>query len=324
MIPPPSALSRPFNAASGKVVALAGGVGGARLADGLARILPAEDLTIIVNTGDDFEHLGLSICPDLDTVCYALAGISNPATGWGRADESWQALETLGQLGGPTWFHLGDRDLGMHLERTRRKRQGELLSQITGHFCRALGIDVQVLPMTNDFTPTWVYTKEGELPFQEYFVRRQCQPEVTGFRFANIEMAVPAPGVLAALDAAQRIVICPSNPWVSVDPILAVTGIRRTMERRTVVAVSPIIGGQTVKGPAAKMFAELGIQPSARAVAEHYGSLLTGFVLDTLDKEQATEIERMGIRTFVTDTWMKTVQDRERLAKEVVQFAMTL
>ncbi len=319
-----SSSTTPFDAASGKVVALAGGVGGARLADGLARLLPAEDLTIIVNTGDDFEHLGLSICPDLDTVCYALAGIANPATGWGRADESWQALETLGQLGGPTWFRLGDRDLGMHLERTRRKHLGQTLSQITGHFCRALGIGAQVLPMTNDSTPTWVYTKEGELPFQEYFVRRQCQPQVTGFRFSDIEMARPAPGVLVALDAAQRVVICPSNPWVSVDPILAVPGIRSAAEQRKVVAISPIIGGQTVKGPAAKMFAELGIQPSARAVAEHYGSLLAGFVLDTLDQDQAIEIERLGIRTFVTDTWMRTVQDRVRLAEEVMRFAMTL
>jgi LPPG:FO 2-phospho-L-lactate transferase len=311
-------------ASFGKVVALAGGVGGARLADGLAQLLPPGDLAVIVNTGDDFEHLGLYICPDLDTVCYTLAGVSNPATGWGRAEESWQALETLGQLGGPTWFRLGDRDLGMHLERTRRRRAGQPLSQITAHFCRALGIGVQILPMTDDAMPTWVYTREGELPFQEYFVRRQCQPQVTGFRFANAESARPAPGVLPALQAAGRVVICPSNPWVSVDPILAVPGMRAALAGRPILAVSPIIGGQTVKGPAAKMFAELGIEPSACAVAQHYRELLSGFVLDTLDRDQAAEIEQMGLRTLVTDTWMRTAHDRMRLAKEVMQFAMTL
>ncbi len=178
------------------VVALAGGVGGAKLADGLAQALPPESLTIIVNTGDDFEHMGLSICPDLDTVCYTLAGIANPATGWGRTGESWQALESLSELGGPAWFRLGDKDLGVHLERTRRLRRGQPLSQITRHFCQAWGIRHPVLPATDDNVPTWVYTDEGELPFQEYFVHRHCHPRVTGFRFEGVEQAQPAPGVL--------------------------------------------------------------------------------------------------------------------------------
>ena len=306
------------------VVALAGGVGGAKLADGLAQVLPTEELTIIVNTGDDFEHLGLYICPDLDTVCYTLAGIANPATGWGRQGETWGALETLGQLNGPTWFRLGDHDLGLHLERTRRKRAGQPLSQITDHICEALGVKTKVLPMSDEATPTWVDTDEGELPFQEYFVHRHCHPRVTGFRFQGIERARPAPGVLESLQAADLVVICPSNPWVSVDPILAVPGMRKAVEARPVVAVSPIIGGQAVKGPAAKMYAELGIQPSALSVARHFGNLLTGFVLDRLDEGQADDIIQMDIHTLVTGILMKTPADRRRLGKEVVDFGSRL
>ena len=308
-----------------KVVALAGGVGGARLADGLAQALPPEDLTVIVNTGDDFEHLGLYICPDLDTVCYTLAGLANPAMGWGRADETWRALETLETLGGPTWFRLGDRDLGLHLERTRRKQLGQPLSQITQHFCAALGVLPRVLPMSDDPVPTWVYTKEdGELSFQEYFVHRQCQPQVEAFRFAGAELACPAPGVLEALHAADRIVICPSNPWVSIAPILAIPGIKATLQERSIVAVSPIIAGQTVKGPAAKMYTELGIQPSALAVARHYDELLAqvlhplGFVMDNQDADQVNDVEALGMHVLGTNTLMKTAQDRVRLAKEVL------
>lgn len=307
-----------------RAVALAGGVGGAKLADGLARALPPENLTVIVNTGDDFEHLGLYICPDLDTVCYALAGVANPATGWGRADETWGALETLGKLGGPTWFRLGDLDLGLHLERTRRIRLGQPLSQITEHFRRALGIHPRIVPMTDDSVPTWVNTDQGELPFQEYFVHRQCHPRVTGFRFQDVERARPAPGVLDALQEADLVVICPSNPWVSIDPILAVPGIRTALRGTPVVAVSPIIGGQAVKGPAAKMYAELGIQPSALSVAFHYSDLLSGFVLDDLDADQADAVRESGIRTWITGTLMRTLEDRARLGKEVIKFALSL
>jgi LPPG:FO 2-phospho-L-lactate transferase len=284
----PSSLAS--KAASLKVVALAGGVGGARLADGLAQVLRPANLTVIVNTGDDFEHLGLFICPDLDTICYTLAGLANPATGWGRSAETWQALETLATLGGPTWFRLGDHDLGLHLERTRRRRLGQPLSQITRHFCRALGIQVSILPVTDESVATWVDTDEGSLPFQEYFARRQCQPRVSGFHFIGVEQARPAPGVLEAISQADLVVVCPSNPWVSIDPLLAVPGIRQAIQSRPTLAVSPILGGQTVKGPAAKMFAEMGIEPSALAVARHYGKMLTGFVLDRIDAPQAQEI----------------------------------
>ena len=305
------------------VVALAGGVGGARLADGLAQILPAENLTVIVNTGDDFEHLGLYICPDLDTVCYTLAGISNPATGWGRSGETWQALESLGALGGPTWFRLGDRDLGLNLERTRRLHVGIPLSRITRHFCQALGVKARILPMSDDPVSTWVLTDEGNLPFQEYFVHRQCQPRVSGFQFAGIERARPASGVLEAIQQSDLIVFCPSNPWVSIDPILSVPGIHQAISRRNEqvsLAVSPIIGGQAVKGPAAKMFTELGLQPGAREVARHYGRLLDGFVLDQADAEEEPDIQALGLQTLLTDIIMRTNQDRVRLAKEVIAF----
>jgi LPPG:FO 2-phospho-L-lactate transferase len=308
------------------VVALAGGVGGARLADGLYRLLPPERLTVIVNVGDDFEHLGLRICPDIDTVVYTLAGLGNPATGWGRSNESYAALETLGELGGPAWFRLGDRDLGLHLERTRRLQAGETLSEVTQRVCRAWGVQARVLPVSDDPVPTIVLSDEGELAFQEYFVRRGCRPRVRGFRFDGAPAARPAQGVIEAFQAADVIVVCPSNPWVSVDPLLAVPGVRAAIERRrqagaAVVAVSPIIGGQAVKGPAAKMFTELGIDPSALAVARHYADLCTGFLLDVVDSTLQPAIAETGLKTFVTDTLMKTPADRLRLAAETIAFA---
>jgi LPPG:FO 2-phospho-L-lactate transferase len=307
-----------------KIVALAGGVGGARLVDGLAQALPPEALTVIVNTGDDFEHLGLYISPDVDTVCYTLAGLANPQTGWGRAGETWGALDTLGKLGGPTWFGLGDHDLGLHLERTRRLRNGQSLSQVTRDFCQALGVGPRVIPMSDDYLPTWVETDQGDLPFQEYFVKHSCQPRVRGFRFERAEFARPGAGVLESIQGCDLVVICPSNPWVSVDPILAVPGVKQAVRARPVLAVSPIIGGRTVKGPAAKMYAELGIQPSALAVARHYADLLSGFVLDSVDENQAPNMHDMNVKTLVTDTWMKTRQERRRLAQEVIDFGSTL
>ena len=304
-----------------KIVALAGGVGGAKLVDGLAGCLPPEALTIVVNTGDDFEHLGLYICPDLDTVCYTLGGIANPETGWGRVDETWNAVDSLSALGGPAWFRLGDRDLGTHLERTRRLRAGEKLSQVTRDFCRSWNIPYTVLPASDDIVPTRVYTEAGEMPFQEYFVHRQCQPKVTGFRFQGAEQARPAPGVVATLHAADLVVLCPSNPWVSIDPILAIPGIKNAVSSRPVLAVSPIIGGQTVKGPAAKMYRELDIEPCALSVARHYASLLTGFVVDRVDEKEKVAIQALGIEVLVTDTLMKSRSDRLRLAAEAIQFA---
>ncbi|MDD5370528.1 MAG: 2-phospho-L-lactate transferase [Anaerolineaceae bacterium] len=303
------------------VVALAGGVGGAKLADGLARALPPSDLTLVVNTGDDFEHLRLRISPDLDTVCYTLAGLANPDTGWGQKDETWHALESLAKLGGPRWFGLGDRDLGTHLERTRRLAEGEPLSRITHDFCITWGINQRVLPMTDDRVATMVLTRDlGDLPFQSYFVEKRCEPEVTGFRFDGIAEAKPAPGVIEAIQDADLVVICPSNPWVSIRPILSLSGVEESLKDRPVVAVSPIIGGKAVKGPAAKMYSELGIQPSALAVAHHYGNLLTGFILDQTDEHFINEIGQSGIIAYATDTLMLTADDRYCLAKDVLDF----
>jgi LPPG:FO 2-phospho-L-lactate transferase len=303
-----------------KVVALAGGVGGAKLADGLAQVLPPEDLTIIVNTGDDFVHLSLKICPDIDTVCYTLAGLANPDTGWGRVDETWKAIEGVTQLGGPVWFGLGDRDLGTHLERTRRLREGQPLSQVTRDFCAAWGIGPTVLPMSDDPIPTIVLTEDGELPFQEYFVHQHCEPRVSGFRFEGVEDAKPAPGVVQAIQDAALIVICPSNPWVSIDPILAVPSLKAEIESRPVIAVSPIIGGKAVKGPVVKMYRELGIQPSALAVANHYRGLLVGFVFDEIDRELESDIQHLNVRTMMMDTLMSSSSQRKCIGQEVLNF----
>ena len=296
-----------------KIVALAGGVGGAKLAHGLAQILPPEDLTVIVNTGDDFEHLGLYICPDLDTVCYTLAGLANPETGWGRANESWNVISNIEKLGGPNWFRLGDQDFGTHLERTRRLKGGQSLTQVTKDFCAAWGIKHTVLPMTDSAVRTMVDTDEGELAFQEYFVHRRCEPRVKGFRFDGVDIAESVVGTREAIEAADAIIVCPSNPWVSVDPILRVI----PKINKPVFAVSPIIGGKTVKGPAAKMYAELGIEPSAAAVAAHYQDILSGFILDNVDAHLS---DKIGVRTLATDTLMNNLTDRARLATDVLNF----
>ena len=306
-----------------KVVALAGGVGGAKLVDGLALALPPSDLTVIVNTGDDFEHLGLNISPDLDTVMYTLAGVANPETGWGRADESWAIFEALGALGGPTWFRLGDRDLELHVERTRRMGEGESLSKVTMDLSNGFGIETQLIPMSNDPIRTIVHTDEGPLAFQEYFVARGCQPEVRSFEFQGVESAEPAPGVIESLRAADLIVFCPSNPWVSLDPILAVPGVQDAVELRPSIGVTPIIGGKTVKGPAAKMFAELDIEPTALAIAEHY-PFLDALIIDTVDSEWIEPIRQRGMQAFATNTLMDSSEARLRLAQESLEFASQL
>jgi LPPG:FO 2-phospho-L-lactate transferase len=306
------------------VVALAGGVGGAKLVDGLAAILPAERLTVVVNTGDDFEHCGLRISPDLDTVTYTLAGLASTETGWGRGQETWKVLEELRRLGGPTWFRMGDRDLALHLERTRLLKAGKALSEVVKRLCDAFGVAVRVLPMCDEQVTTVVLTQDGDLPFQEYFVARGCEPVVTGFRYQGIEGAAPAPGTLQALSEADLVVFCPSNPWVSLDPILAVPGTREALAHKTVVGVSPIVGGKALRGPAAKMFTELGIQPSPSAVAQHFRGLLKGFVIDVVDRGEAGAIHREGIAVRVTDTVMKDRRSRARLAQDVLNLGAEL
>ena len=311
---------RPLSTVHRRIVALAGGVGGAKLAHGLAQILGPEELTIIVNTGDDFEHLGMYICPDLDTVCYTLGGLANPETGWGRVGESWNTIANVERLGGPAWFRLGDQDIATHLERTRRLKEGQSLSQITRDFCKAWGIQHTILPMSDSPVRTMVDSDEGELAFQEYFVHRQCAPKVKGFRFDGVEVAEPVVGAKEAIEEADVVIICPSNPWVSVDPILQVI---KTINK-SIVAVSPIIGGKTVKGPAAKMYSELGIEPSALAVAKHYRDFLTGFVLDTIDASMESEVKQLGVKTLAIDTLMNNLTDRTRLAKDVLHFTRSL
>ena len=302
-----------------KVVALAGGVGGAKLVDGLYSVLPAEDLTVIVNTGDDFEHLGLSISPDLDTVMYTLAGLANPETGWGRADETWSFLETLESLGGPTWFRLGDRDLALHTERTRRLRNGRTLSEVTNELCEALDIHVRLLPMSDDPIHTIVHTNEGALAFQEYFVARACEPTVRSFEFVGADSAKPAPGAIEAIRQADVVIFCPSNPWVSLDPILAVPEIPEAVQARATIGVSPIVGGKAIRGPAAKMYTELNVDPSALAVAQHYPQL-DALVIDSADADWMEPIRASGMQPFVTDTVMDSPETRRRLAQEVLEF----
>lgn len=304
-----------------KVTALAGGVGGAKLAHGLARILPQESLTVIVNTGDDFTHLGLSISPDVDTVVYTLAELSDQERGWGRGNESFHALDVVRQLGGESWFRLGDLDLGLHLQRTTLLRRGIPLSEVTQAFCEAWNVPAAILPMTDDLVRTIVETPEGDLPFQEYFVARGCEPRVRGFRFEGLANAAAAPGVYASLEEADIVIICPSNPWVSIDPILGIKGVRERLVEKKVIAVSPIIAGKAVKGPAAAMYADLGIEPSALAVAAHYQGILEAIVIDRTDAALREEIERLGIQVFLSETIMKSIEDRIRLAEEVIDFA---
>ena len=318
-------MSAAEDTSTGPVVALSGGIGGAKLVLGLSRVMPAADLIVVANTGDDFEHLGLAISPDLDTIMYALAGLDDPQRGWGRRDETWTFMAALAALGGETWFQLGDGDLATHVERTRRRAAGEPLSAITTDFCRRLGIATRLLPMSDDRVRTRLRTNEGWLDFQDYFVRYRCAPVVHELAYDGAATARPDANVLAALaDLRLRaVVICPSNPFVSIEPILAVPGLRAAIATcaAPVVAVSPIIAGRAVKGPTAKMMAELGLATSASAVARRYQNLLDGYVMDHTDAAAAGEL---GIPVTVAHTLMTTLADREELARCVLATADTL
>lgn len=308
-----------------RVVALSGGIGGAKLALGLSRLVPGEDLIVVANTGDDFEHLGLRISPDLDTLMYTLAGLANLHTGWGRAGETWTFMAALERLGGETWFLLGDGDLATHVERTRRLAAGEGSSAITADFCRRLRVGPRLLPMSDQPVRTVVRTPEGELDFQRWFVERRCEPEVRGLRFAGIEDALPHPEWMRALTRPDTgaIVICPSNPFISIDPILALPGVREALRNAPapVIAVSPIVAGDAVKGPTAKMMRELGLPVAAHAVAAHYAGLIDGYLLDAAD---AAEAERIEVPCRTTATLMREESDKVRLAAEVLRFAEAL
>jgi LPPG:FO 2-phospho-L-lactate transferase len=307
-----------------RVIALCGGIGGAKLARGLYEVL-GPDLTVIVNTGDDFEHLGLMISPDVDTVLYTLADLNDPERGWGRANETWNFMSTLVEVGGDTWFQLGDRDLALHVERTRRLRARQSLTQIIGDFARRFGISAGVLPMSDDPVRTIVVTDQGNLPFQEYFVRLRCAPIVRAIRFEGAARAGVPREISAALARPDlaAIVICPSNPYLSVDPILAVAGIRELLERSKapVIAVSPIIGGAAVKGPTTKIMAELNIDATNASIARHYQGLLDGLIIDRAD---AREIDTLSLPAMATATLMNTLADRVNLARDVIDFARSL
>ena len=310
------------------IVALAGGVGGARLAVGLAAVLPPRQLAIVVNTGDDFQHLGFTICPDLDTVMYTLAGVNDRIAGWGRADESWNFIDTLRELGGEIWFRLGDRDLAVHVLRTLALRDRVPLSEVTRRLALRLGVRHAILPMSETPVRTRVRTDRGELSFQDYFVRLRCRPRVRGFRFVGSRNATPPAPLRNVLrgEAVSAVVLCPSNPYLSIAPILAVPEIGAWIRRRgfPVVAVSPIVGGTAVKGPAAKLMRELGEQPSALGVVRHYGNLVDGWVIDRCDAKLKPEIEREGKRVLVTDTLMTSRSKSVRLAKATLAFARRL
>ena len=306
--------------AAPRVLAISGGVGGAKLAFGLAALLDPERLMIVANTGDDFEHLGLQICPDIDTLVYTLAGVADPARGWGLAGETWQCLDALGALGGPDWFRLGDRDLATHLQRSALLRSGLTLGEVTARLAAALGVRHAVVPMSDAPVRTLVDTDRGSFAFQEYFVRERCEPVVRGVRFAHAADAAPPPALVRWLEAAPppAVVICPSNPYLSVDPVLAVPGLREHLARLPVVAVSPIVGGRAIKGPAAKMMAELGLPVSALEVARHYRGLARAFVIDRADEDQAAAIGALGMRVLVTDTVMTDAGSKRRLAADVL------
>lgn len=305
------------------VVALCGGVGGAKLALGLYRHL-GHELTVIVNTGDDFEHLGLHVSPDIDTVVYTLGGLADLDRGWGRASESWNFMEALPAFSDETWFRLGDRDLAMHVTRTHALRSGVSLGQFTSSVIRKLGITATILPMSDDRIETTVLTPDGPLAFQRYFVEQQCAPEVKSIQFKNVERSAPAAGVLEALRRPDlaAVILCPSNPYLSVDPILAVPGILPALRdvNVPVVAVSPLIGGQAVKGPTAKIMEELGVAQTTATIARHY-PFLSGLMIDESDRADATNSQ---IPIHVTSTLMRSLDDRDRLAKACLDFAFQL
>lgn len=308
-----------------KVTALAGGVGGAKLLVGLDKVLEPGCLTAIVNTGDDFTHFGLHISPDLDSVCYALAGLADPLHGWGRKDDSWQVLEELRRIGAPDWFALGDKDLAWHLERRRLLDAGLSLTEVTARFCEVNNIRSRILPMCDEPVPTLIKTKTGEwLGFQDYFVRQKCQPEIAEIALLGNKEVAPSEMVIQVLQEAELVVLAPSNPWVSIDPILALEDVREILARKPVVAVSPIVQGSALKGPAAKMFKELGIEPSAPAVRKHYEGILDGFIFDELDVLAANNWEPSTIISESYQTIMKDDADKVNLAEAVISLGVRI
>jgi LPPG:FO 2-phospho-L-lactate transferase len=304
-----------------KVTALAGGIGAAKLLLGLASVIEPEQITVIANTGDDIVLHGLRVCPDLDTIMYTLGGVVDRERGWGIQDDSFECLKWLGRYGGAHWFNLGDRDLATHIRRTERLLNGSSLTEVTGELGRALGVKPRILPMTNSYTPTMVRTDEGRMHLQEYFVGRRCEPRVSGIEYEGVEHSSPAAGVLESIAEADLIVICPSNPFISIGPILAVPGIRRGLidAGASVIAVSPIVAGRAIKGPTADMMRDLGHEVSAVGVARMYRDFVKVFVLDKRDSSTAPLVEEMGMTPVVTNTIMESLGDKSRLAEVVLR-----
>jgi LPPG:FO 2-phospho-L-lactate transferase len=302
---------------------LSGGVGGAKFADGMAKSVGAENLTVVVNTADDHELYGLHISPDLDSVMYALAGVNNEETGWGLADESWNNFEMLQRYGAEPWFRLGDKDLATHFMRTGMLRNGATLTEVTRTLAQKLGVRSRILPMTDARVRTIVDTDEGLLPFQEYFVKRKCEPAVNALIFEGAEEAEATVQVVRAIETADTIIIAPSNPYMSIDPILALQGVKDALFNASapIIAISPIVGGLAVKGPLAKVMAEQGQTPTPVAIAEHYADFINGFVLDEQDRDMLGDIVTLGLGPHVTNTIMNTPEDRASLACEVVNYA---
>ena len=313
---------------SPKFIAVSGGVGGAKLALGLEKIIQSEDLMVIGNVGDDFRHFGLHISPDIDTLLYTLSGKSDIEKGWGLANETWEFMSAMKELGGDIWFQLGDRDLATHVERTRRLQHGESLSEITDYFRRTFGIGATIIPATDDQLRTIVETDIGVLNFQEYFVRERCNPRIQNLHFQGSESAYPQKELTKALGSTelQSIIFCPSNPLLSIDPILSIQGLKRAFAESgaKIVAVTPIVGGDAIKGPAAKNLRELGYPVSATTVAKHYQGLIHGFVLDKRDREETKQIEKLGIAVLVAETIMNDLETKIQLAEKTLQFAKSI
>ncbi len=302
------------------ITALAGGVGASKFLDGLVRVMAPEEITIIVNTGDDIELFGLYIAPDLDIVTYTLAGVVNPATGWGVAGDTFDCLDYLKRYGGESWFNLGDRDLGTHIWRTMMLKQGKTLSEVADHIRRSLGVACRILPMTDLHTPTTIVTAEGPLHFQEYLVKRRADVPIQGIRFENIEAATPAPGVIEAIHESEMVIVCPSNPLISIGPILAVPGIRDALKatKARVVAISPVVGGASLKGPTDRMLTDLKMDVSALQIARMYADFADVMVIDHSDAQLSAMIEETGMEVFITDTVMSSPEVKAQLARSVI------
>ena len=310
----------------GKVVAFAGGVGGAKLATGLNSYLEEGSLSVVVNTADDFTLHGLHISPDVDTVMYNIAGLSDPNQGWGIKDDTNEALKILDIYGGPSWFKLGDKDIATHIRRTQRLNEGKNLTEVTSELCTALGIKTKILPMTNNEVATRIITPEGELEFQDYFVARKTLPKVIGVNFHGIEKATGTKEVLSAIEEASHIIFCPSNPIVSIGPILEVKEIRKKLleTNSTSIAVSPIIGGKALRGPAAEMLKSLNCEVSAVGVAKFLRKFIDGFVIDSVDEQLKNQIEKIGLKVKTLPTIMSDLQTKKNLAKQTLEFSESL